>query len=160
MLTATSKKHYEPAPLVIAERFHFHKQSQTTEESVAEFLAELRRLATHCKFEGYLEQALQDRLACGLRNESIQKKLLSEDNLTLTRAMELAQGMEAADKNAKSLMCIESLLRRMMLVIDLAKLTTLLAVANLCMLVAIIVERKDISLLCAKVRPRTRSTWT
>ena len=40
---------------------------------------------------------------CGLRNEAIQKKLLTEADLTLTRAVELSVGMEAAEKNAKSL---------------------------------------------------------
>ncbi len=89
-------KHFEPRPIVIAERFHFHRRNQASEESVAEFLAELRCLATHCKFEGYLEQALRDRLVCGLKSENAQKKLLSETDLTLQRA-------GTTEKNAKSL---------------------------------------------------------
>ncbi len=40
---------------------------------------------------------------CTLRSESIQKRLLAEVELTLKRAVELARGMEAAEKNAKSL---------------------------------------------------------
>ena len=40
---------------------------------------------------------------CGLRIESIQKWLLTEPDLTLKKALELAQGMEASDHNAKSL---------------------------------------------------------
>jgi hypothetical protein len=40
---------------------------------------------------------------CGLRSEPIQKRLLSEANLTLERAQTLAQGLEAADRNVKSL---------------------------------------------------------
>ncbi len=80
------------SPVVITERFHFHRRNQTTGESVAEFLAVLRHLATHCQFRGYVEEALRDRLVCGLRNESIQKKLLSEVDLTLQRAVELAHG--------------------------------------------------------------------
>ncbi len=38
---------------------------------------------------------------CGLRNQSIQKRLLSEADLTLAKAAETDQGMEAAEKNAK-----------------------------------------------------------
>ena len=45
--------------------------------------------------------ALSDRLVCGLRNTGIQKRLLSEASLTLAKAGEIAQGMEAAEKNAK-----------------------------------------------------------
>lgn len=66
-------------------------------------MAELRRLSTHCKFGAFLDEALRDRLVCGLRSEPIQKKLLTEADLTLTKAIDLSVGMEAADKNAKSL---------------------------------------------------------
>ena len=37
---------------------------------------------------------------CGLRSESTQKRLLAEDDLTLAKTIEIAQGMEAADRNA------------------------------------------------------------
>ena len=47
--------------------------------------------------------ALRDRLVCGLRNTGIQKRLLSEASLTLAKAGVIAQGMEAAEKNAKRL---------------------------------------------------------
>ena len=62
---------------------------------------ELRRLATHCEFGDYLDQALRDRLVCGIRSENIQKHLLIEADLTLTQAVELAQGMEAAHQNTQ-----------------------------------------------------------
>ena len=97
------KKHYEPKPLVIAERFHFHRRNQATGESIVDYIAELQRLSAHYKFGDYLDQALRDRLVCGLRVESIQKRLLAETDLTLKKALELAQGMEAADRNTKSL---------------------------------------------------------
>ena len=80
---------------MITEQFHFHRREQQAEESIAEFLAALRRLATHCQIRDHLEDSLRDRLACGLRSESIQKKLLSEADLTLQRALEMAQGMES-----------------------------------------------------------------
>ena len=36
--------HFEPKPLVIAERFLFHKRSQALGESIANDMAELRKL--------------------------------------------------------------------------------------------------------------------
>ena len=39
------KKHYEPQPLVIAERFRFYQRGQKLGESIAEFVADLRRLS-------------------------------------------------------------------------------------------------------------------
>ena len=95
--------HFEPKPLVIAERFYFHQRTQGANESVLEYVAELRRLATHCEFGTFLQDALRDRLVCGLRNTTAQKNLLSEENLTLEKAIRVAQSLEAADKNAKKL---------------------------------------------------------
>ena len=89
--------------MVIAQRFHFYRRNQAATESIAAYVAELRRLSAHCDFAEFLDSALRDRLVCGIRSESAQKRLLSEADLTLKKAMELAQGMEAADKNAKSL---------------------------------------------------------
>jgi len=67
---------------------------------VLEYVAELRRLATHCEFG-----ALRDRLVCGLRSSAAQKSLLSEETLTLEKAIRPAQSLEAADKNTKKLKC-------------------------------------------------------
>ena len=92
------KKHYQPALSVIAELFQFHKRTQKEGESVAEYVAELKRLSTHCQFEAYLDDALRDCLVCGLRKESTQKRLLLEDKLTFTKAVEMAQNIESVDK--------------------------------------------------------------
>ncbi|KAL5500514.1 hypothetical protein EMCRGX_G012092, partial [Ephydatia muelleri] len=96
-------EHFEPKPLVIAERFRFYRRTQEEEESVTEFLAQLRRLATHCQFGAFLEEALRDRLVCGLRNHSIQRRLLSESNLSLQKAVEVSTAMEAAELNSKTI---------------------------------------------------------
>ena len=50
-LIETLSGHFEPKPIVIAKRFHFHKRHQAAGESVTQFLAELRRLARHCEFK-------------------------------------------------------------------------------------------------------------
>ena len=51
-LTKLLKDHYNPTPLVIAERYNFHTRAQKATESVSEYVAVLRKLATHCDFEG------------------------------------------------------------------------------------------------------------
>jgi len=103
-LKGALKKHFEPKRVVIAERFHFYRRNQAAGESIADFVAELRRLSTHCAFgENQLEEALRDRLVCGLRSEAIQRRLLTVTNLTFAEALQTAQGMEAADKNTQQL---------------------------------------------------------
>ena len=45
-LSETLKSHFQPKPLVIAERFYFHRRNQNAAESIADYVAEPRRLAT------------------------------------------------------------------------------------------------------------------
>ena len=102
IVTALSS-HYEPKPIVIAQRFHFHRRNQLPTESITEFVAELRRLSIHCSFGANLDEALRDRLVCGLRSENIQKRLLTIADLTFKNALDTALSMEAADSNANAL---------------------------------------------------------
>ena len=90
------KKHYEPKPLIIAERYTFNQRNQRSGESVAEYVAELRRLAATCKFAAFLDDALRDRLVCGLRSESARRRLLAdaEGEISLARAIEHAKIQE------------------------------------------------------------------
>ena len=97
------KGHFEPKAVVIAERFRFYRRNQEAEETIAEFVATLRKLAAECKFENFLEQALRDRLVCGLRDETIQRRLLSEADLTLENAIRIAQSMESAGAEVRKL---------------------------------------------------------
>ena len=111
-LSDVLQKHFEPKPVVIVQRFHFHRRNQAPGETVAEYVAELRRLATHCKFEGYLEEALRDRLVCGLKNEGVQKRLLTYTDLILAKAVEVAQSMEAAERDTQEMKGSELAVRK------------------------------------------------
>ena len=57
----------------------------------------------HCIFEDYLSEALRDRLVCGIHSKRSQRHLLAEVELTLFRAIEVAQSMEGAEINAQQL---------------------------------------------------------
>ena len=102
-LVTVLKNHFQPKPLIIAERFRFYKRSQAAGESVQDFEADLRRLAITCEFGDFLDQALRDRFVCGLKSEATQKKLLAEDKLTITRAVKIARSMETATAESKEL---------------------------------------------------------
>ena len=58
-------------------------------DTVSEYVAELRRLATTCEFGTFLNEALCDRLVCGLKEEAMQRRLLAEPSLDLLKSMEL-----------------------------------------------------------------------
>ena len=112
-ITKALKKHYDPKPIVIAERYHFHLRNQSPTENIAEYVAELRRLAASCEFGTFLDEALRDRFVCGLRSDSARRKLLTEAKLTLAHAIELAQCMEQADKNSKAFKVTEASVQKL-----------------------------------------------
>ena len=71
---------------------------------MAEYLAELRRIAARCLFaREYLSKVLQDHFICGLCSKAMQKKLLSEDDIILQKAVEVAKSAKVANKHARAL---------------------------------------------------------
>ena len=102
-LVETLSKHFNPTPLLIAERFHFHNRNQHDSEGVADYAATSKKYAERCKLESFLDQALRDRFVCGLSNRIIQKQLLTEKDLTWQMAVHIATAMESVDKQANAL---------------------------------------------------------
>ena len=96
-------EHHNPTPSEIVQRYKFHSRFRQPGESVATFVAELRSLAEFCNFGQTLDDMLRDRLVCGINEAVIQRRLLAEPRLTLQKALELAQGMEAAAQNSREL---------------------------------------------------------
>ena len=79
-----------------------------------DFVGQLRRLATRCQFGEHLSEALRDRFVCELKSEVMQKHLLSEVDLTLKQAIEIAQGIEAAEQHTQQLIA-EAVIRKVSL---------------------------------------------
>lgn len=96
------KNHYNPKPLTISERFKFNKRNQKEGETVSDYVVILKELSTYCDFGTFLNDALRDRLVCGLRSETIQKKLLAEEDLTFDQAIKIGTAMEMAEKDTVS----------------------------------------------------------
>ena len=97
------KGHYQPTPSVIVQRFKFNSRAQLQGESIATFIAELRRLSEHCGYGESLNDMLRDRLVCGTTNSQLQKRLLSEPDLTFKKALELAQALESSEQGSQYL---------------------------------------------------------
>ena len=72
-------------------------------ETVTEYVAELRALARYCKFKEFLDDSIRDRLVCGIGDGAIQRRLLAEPKLTFAKAMEIAVSMETAQESLTEL---------------------------------------------------------
>ena len=80
-LISTLKKHIEPTPSILAKRFTFHcrRPSQGNLENIGEYVAELKQLATHCKFEAYLDETFRNRFVFRLKNVAIHRNCWQKD---------------------------------------------------------------------------------
>ena len=74
-------KYFSPRPSPIVKRFEFNSKEG---ESIATYVAELRKIAEHCDFGAVLSDMLRlrDRLVCGTVHKGIQRRLLVEAALS------------------------------------------------------------------------------
>ncbi len=72
-LVEAMKKHHNPVPSEIVQRYKFNCHFRGDSESVATFVSELRSLAEFCNYSITLDDMLQDRLVCGINEDRIQR---------------------------------------------------------------------------------------
>lgn len=67
------------------------------------YITALRHLARHYEFQDWLDPLLCDHLVCGLRDKTLQHRLLAEPELTLTKAIQMARAFEVAAAKTQKL---------------------------------------------------------
>ena len=82
VITETLQNHLDPIPNIIAERYRFYKREQMETESVSDYIAAIKKLSTKCDFKIFLNEALRDKLVCGLKDRTMQERLMSMKDLT------------------------------------------------------------------------------
>ena len=90
------KKHLNPKPIIIAERYKFYHRTQRNGEALNKYLADLRKMSEHCEFGQFLEDAIRDKFVCGMINSSIRKRLWTDENLTLEKATSIVFSLETS----------------------------------------------------------------
>lgn len=98
---AALKAHFIPMTNVVVERHTFRKRAQGPHETVSQYVAALRELASSCDFGDKADEMLRDQLIQYVTNAHIREKLLLEPNLTLDRAITIATQIESAAEQAK-----------------------------------------------------------
>ena len=96
----TLSAHFKQKTLVIAERFQFYKRNQNENESISDYIVELKKLTSICDFGDFQSMASRDRLVCNLRSDSIQRKFLAGGDLTFDKAKKITVAMELVQRNA------------------------------------------------------------
>ena len=97
------EKEYKPVKNKRTKRYVFRKCAQLQGESISEYVAAIRDLATMCDFGDFLDDALCNQLIEKLHNSKIRERLLAEEKLDVTKAIRTAVRLESAIKDAKSM---------------------------------------------------------
>ena len=101
------REYFHPRWSEIVQRFHFNSRVRQSNKTIAAFVAELRKLSEFSNFGDKLDEMLRDRIVCGINHLGMQRHLLSETDLTLAKTLEVAQGLEAAEKSLKVMQEVE-----------------------------------------------------
>ena len=62
-------------------------------ESIVQYMSELRRLTQDCNFEATQNKMLREICVIGVTNEGVQRKLLAVKDLDLDKAIEIASAL-------------------------------------------------------------------
>lgn len=91
------KGHFAAPQSALLRRVLFRRRHQRPGESVAQYVADLRGLASSCKFRGLQDEMVRDQLILHTSCDKIRERLLLEnDELTLVAAINLAVQVESA----------------------------------------------------------------
>ena len=104
------EEHFNPKPSPIVQRCKFNTCFRKQGQTVADFIAELRKLSEYCDYGSSLSDMIRDRLVAGINDDAMQKRLLTTDyaSLDLKKAQELCLAMEAANRDIRDLATAKS----------------------------------------------------
>ncbi|GBO21512.1 hypothetical protein AVEN_97229-1 [Araneus ventricosus] len=80
------------------ESFRFYNLKEG-DEDIATFIVKIKELASKCNFGAFLNDALRDKLVCGLQSEQFQNKLLREKDIDFAKASEMVLAVNSIQRN-------------------------------------------------------------
>ncbi|XP_063631390.1 uncharacterized protein LOC134802687 [Cydia splendana] len=91
-------EHFKQKQCTFADKAKFFGAMKSAGETLSEWAARLRGLASYCDFGSALETNLRDRFVLGLGSGSVRDKLFEQkpSSLTFAKALELAEQTESA----------------------------------------------------------------
>lgn len=95
-------KYIKPKANKTVLRAQFRERKQKGNETITQYVAALRSLATECEFANE-EEAIMDQLLSGIKDRAIKIALFKNDELTLDQAWKTAIAIEEANRAAETL---------------------------------------------------------
>lgn len=93
-------KYCNPRKNVVYERYGFWSIKQDDGETVGQFVTRLRGKIKDCEYRDS-DDMIRDKLVFAIRNNSVKERLLREENLTLTKAIDIARASEMSKEQVQ-----------------------------------------------------------
>ncbi|CAI5671480.1 unnamed protein product [Oreochromis niloticus] len=93
-----------PKRSVTFERHRFFTCVQKTGETIDQYVTELQNRSKTCEFGGLTDSLIKDRLVCGIPDNGLRERLLTEENLDLEKALTLCRAAGTVRAQAKELL--------------------------------------------------------
>ncbi|UYV68013.1 hypothetical protein LAZ67_5002793, partial [Cordylochernes scorpioides] len=96
-------KYFTPHENVVTERFKFRRRVQKDDESIDNYLISLRELSKSCEFRNLEADMIRDQIIEKCNNKQLKEKLLQQENLTLSKTIDIARMLEISRKEIRLL---------------------------------------------------------
>ena len=96
------ENYFKPKANVPYNRHVFRQSEQNSEESVAQFVTKLRKLAIGCSFDS-ADDFIRDQVIEKCTSNLLRKKLLAETDLKLEKVLDVAQALETSEFQASKI---------------------------------------------------------
>lgn len=97
------KEYCDPRKNVVYERYIFFSRDQHEGENIDHFITDLKKLSLNCEFGDLQEDLIRDRIVCGTTSSTLKQRMLRDNDLTLQKAIALAQAEEQTKNQLKAM---------------------------------------------------------
>ena len=101
--------YFVPKTNIIYERFKFNTCNQSINESLDEFVANLKHLAATCEFGNLRDELTRDRIVWGIHDNNLRARMLQKKALTLTQAVDLRRSFKQVQVQIKQMQEVQEL---------------------------------------------------
>ena len=83
---------------IIFERFKFNIRNKSINKSIDKYVTNLKHLAETCEFGNLRDELFRDHIVLGIHDSSVSARMLRENALTLTQAVDLCKQVQVQMK--------------------------------------------------------------
>ena len=92
-----------PKKNITYERYIFNTRVQQANETVDQYVTELKNMATTCDYGELREGLIRDRIVIGISDATLRARLLRETDLDLAKATQMCRADEISKQQLKTL---------------------------------------------------------